>query len=341
MTTSATPSTPTPPAQPPHRAAPEPARAQTAGASNNAIPVPVNGEETLPVIAPREEHGPFAVPAGMPEVDLCGLTDRGTVRERNEDQYVIADLQRAVWIRDASVPATQDARWSGGAQGMLLAVADGIGGHGGGDVASAVALDTVVQCAAYLLPWFSPGHSDGASAEQAVRDELVASADACESRLRRVADRKQIAQMAPGTTLTVAYVIWPDLYILHVGDSRCYLLRGGQLIPLTRDHTVAQQLADRGVMTPEAAAHSRFTHVLYNAIGGGHDGVAPDVRRVELTRGDRLLLCTDGVYGQVSEEAIREVLASGKSAADACRILIEEANRAGGRDNATAVVARF
>jgi serine/threonine protein phosphatase PrpC len=144
-----------------------------------------------------------------------------------------------------------------------------------------------------------------------------------------------------GTTLTMAYLLWPRLYVVHAGDSRCYLLRQGGLRQITKDHTVAQQLVERGAMTPEQAEQSRWSHVLWNCIGGGTRELNPDVYRATLQLGDSLLLCTDGLNKCVPDEAIQEVLAREGTAEDACRRLVALAHDHGGPDNVTVVVAHF
>jgi serine/threonine protein phosphatase PrpC len=144
-----------------------------------------------------------------------------------------------------------------------------------------------------------------------------------------------------GTKLTMAYVLWPWLYVVHAGDSRCYLLRDSRLEQITTDHTIAQQLVDRGAIAAEAAQRSRWSHVLWNCVGGGSHELSVDVHKAELRIEDTILLCTDGLTARVPEEQIVEVLAQSSNAQEACRQLVDAANELGGPDNITVVVARF
>ncbi len=144
-----------------------------------------------------------------------------------------------------------------------------------------------------------------------------------------------------GTTLTMAYILWPQLYVVHVGDSRGYLFRPPKLEQITRDQTMAQQLVDRGVLAPEEAPRSRWSHVLWSCLGGGSGHLTPEVYKATLAVGDTLLLCSDGLTARLHDEQLLAPLREGGSAAETCRRLIAAANEAGGSDNITAVVARF
>ena len=144
-----------------------------------------------------------------------------------------------------------------------------------------------------------------------------------------------------GSTVTAARNLGRMLQIAHVGDSRAYLLRAEQLTRLTRDHTYVQMLVDAGRLTREAAAKSSSRHVLVNAVGGVNDSVRVDVEHVPLENGDRVLLCSDGLTDLVDDDAIRLVLIHASTSEEACRVLVERALAAGGRDNVTAVVASY
>jgi protein phosphatase len=144
-----------------------------------------------------------------------------------------------------------------------------------------------------------------------------------------------------GTTLTMAFVSGWKLFVVHAGDSRCYLFRAGALERLTVDHTVAGELARQGVIRPEDVGSNRFRHVVTNVLGGGRAGVQTDVRQAELQTGDVLLLCTDGLSDMLPDERLAGILAAEADPRAACERLVAEANAQGGRDNITAIVARF
>jgi protein phosphatase len=144
-----------------------------------------------------------------------------------------------------------------------------------------------------------------------------------------------------GTTLTMAYVVWPRLYVVHAGDSRCYLLRYPHFRQITHDHTVAQKLVDAGEIEANDAETSQWSHVLWNVLGGDVEEIHPSVYRADLRLGDMLLLCTDGLTKHVLDETICEMLAESNSAERACHDLVAAANDAGGSDNVTVVVASF
>jgi protein phosphatase len=164
--------------------------------------------------------------------------------------------------------------------------------------------------------------------------------ESCNEQVRTVAAQRGLdARM--GTTLTMAYVAWPDLYVAHVGDSRCYLQRAGQLHRLTRDHTVAQQLVEQNALSAEEAEQSRFKHVLVNTIGGASEKVEMEFRHITLEPADQVLLCTDGLTGHLSDQDLANYLASGRSAEQLAKEMVEHAKRAGGEDNITVVLARF
>jgi protein phosphatase len=144
-----------------------------------------------------------------------------------------------------------------------------------------------------------------------------------------------------GTTLTIAWSLGAELFVAHIGDSRVYLSRDGLLCQLTRDHTLAQTLADSGLIAPEEVATHRLRHVLTQAMGSPDMGGKPQVQRLRLADGDRLLLCTDGLTDMVEEGKIAAVLGRPTSAAETCQALVDLALEGGGRDNVTVVVGAY
>jgi protein phosphatase len=271
------------------------------------------------------------------KMDCYGLTDVGKKRQSNQDQFLFADLSRSMLVHQTSLHLDEHTRLFGGSQGMLFLVADGMGGHAAGERASTLAVDTIARYVLNTMPWFlrlREGNEDD------LKEELKAAMERCQERIEDEASA-HAEREGMGTTLTLAYLLWPRLYVVHAGDSRCYLLRGSRLEQITRDHTVAQQLVDQGAITPEAAEGSRWSHMLWNCIGGGSHELSPEVYKTTLAVGDTLLLCTDGLTKCLPDARLVEVLSRGQNAEVTCRQLVEEANAAGGPDNITVVVAHF
>ncbi|RSN46992.1 PP2C family protein-serine/threonine phosphatase [Actinomadura sp. WAC 06369] len=204
----------------------------------------------------------------------------------------------------------------------LLAVADGMGGHPHGDVASRIAIEAVAGVPS--------GPGDPA-------DGLAAAVASAAARLDELG-RRDPGYARTGTTLTALAWDGARFAVAHIGDSRAYLLRGGDLFQLTRDHTMVQTLVDGGQLTPEEAADHPRGSVLVRALQSG-TAAAPDLFRHDALPGDRYLLCSDGLSGQVPAAAIRDVLAGTDEPARAADRLVDLANQAGGPDNITCVVA--
>jgi serine/threonine protein phosphatase PrpC len=269
--------------------------------------------------------------------EVAGMTHVGRVRKNNQDQFLVAVLERSILVEASSLSAEGGTRLTDTPQGRLLIVADGIGGHGGGEVASAVAIDAMAHYAFEAMPWALSSSRSADELAEGLRDAMRKAQD----RVRRVAKRKALSEDM-GTTLTMAYVAWPNPFIVHAGDSRAYLFRDDELHRLTRDHTLAQQLVDGQALSEEEAAASHLSHVLVNAVGGSSDELDVEFHHVELRLDDQLLLCTDGLHGPVDEPTISKHLR--RTGAPVERIvseLVDAANEAGGSDNITAVVARF
>jgi protein phosphatase len=269
-------------------------------------------------------------------LDYAGKTDRGRVRKNNEDQFLIADLSKQLRVAQTSLTGPHFSNWIAGAMGHLLAVADGMGGIAGGEIASGLAIETISWYVAKTMPWFFR-YQDGR--EKELEAELVNAVQACQQSIVDAANGSSFRQM--GTTLTMAYVLWPRLYVVHAGDSRCYLHRGGKFVQMTRDHTVAQRALDEGILTEEQAKCSRLGNTLWNCIGGGTEGVQPDVYHATLHPGDELLLCTDGLTRRLTDEHICDILMRASTPDVAAGALVVAANEAGGEDNITAIVARL
>jgi protein phosphatase len=249
-------------------------------------------------------------------LDAAGASDPGR-RPLNQDQFLIADLASAR-RRDGGAP-------NGSRTESLLAVADGMGGHPSGEVASLLAVRVVVG---ELL------HSpiDGANPLERLERALAAGDEA----LHRASERRNdLARM--GTTLTAAWWVSPMLYFAHVGHSRLYLLRGGRLSRLTRDHTLAVGMIEAGF---ERATVGRYEHVLTQALGGDQEGVEPEGGCRRLSAGDTLLLCTDGLAQGLDDDEIARILEPARPAREAAAALVEAALAADDHDNLTALVAR-
>jgi len=286
-------------------------------------------------------EGPTRVKWGdtamLGKMDCFGLTDAGKKRPNNEDQFLIADLSKSMLIHQTSLSHEDHTRLFGGSQGKLLLVADGMGGHAEGKRASSLAVQTMAHYVLNTMHWFF--HlEEGREAD--LHEELKAALEECQRSIESaVAGNPESARM--GTTLTMAYILWPRLYVVHAGDSRCYLLRGPRLEQITTDHTVAQRLVDQGILDAAEAQESRWSHVLWNCVGGGSHELNPDVYKATLQLGDTLLLCSDGLNGCVPDREIAEILSRKHSAEAACRGLVDAANAAGGPDNVTVIVASF
>ena len=269
------------------------------------------------------------------EIHAFGRTDPGRVRPGNEDHFLVADLTRTLRVRQTSLSQASTHRSRG--RGHVLLVADGMGGHAAGEVASALTVETVEGFVVELLRRFSNLQADDESGVLADLREAVKQADA--RIFEESESNPEFAGM--GTTLTMAFASGKRLFVFHAGDSRAYLCRGGRLARLTEDHTVTAELVRSGAITPEQAKSHPSRHVVTNILGGGHAGVHVDVRRAELEAGDVVLLCSDGLTDMLDDARITAVLTDEADPEAACGRLIAEANAAGGKDNITAVVARY
>jgi PPM family protein phosphatase len=269
-------------------------------------------------------------------VDFAGRTDVGKVRPQNEDQFLVARLAKAMRVVATSLPADESIRL-GDDRGALLVVADGMGGHAAGERASALAVNTIEGFVLNSLQWFFRLHvGEETFLLQELREALKA------------ADRTLVdwGGFEPGlagmsTTVTLAFSVDDRLFVAHAGDSRAYLYRDGQLLQLTRDHTLVQAMVDAGLMTAGQARQDRRRNVVTNALGGTAPGVHAELHRLILQDRDTLLLCTDGLTGPVEDARIAAVLAEGAEPEDACDALIDLALARGAPDNVTAVVARY
>lgn len=301
------------------------------------MPSPRDPDLVLPVLSPGEELDPLDWPM---QVDAAGATDRGLVRPRNEDAYLIAELDRHLLIRDSSIASNAPSRWRSGRQAVLLAVADGMGGHDYGALASQVVLDALAGFALHEQAWPAHPGDPGGDARADAAQELCRALAACQARLTEVTAPTRAterAERAPGTTLTAAFIVWPSLLALHAGDSRLYLLRQGVLHQITHDHT----LFTDPDMPHQRPASSPMRHVLDNAIVSGPEPARCEVHHVVLEPADRVLVCSDGLTEHVSDRTLAHLLGEGRSPSDTCAALIDTARAGGGTDNITAVVGRF
>lgn len=274
-----------------------------------------------------------ASPSPIRAVDAFGLTEVGRVRKTNQDHFVIASLTRSVRIWRTSLPLSDLAGRFGAAEAMLFAVADGVGGRSGGELASSATVGALLDYVAQAMGCYSrldveDEHQLLERLEQGIRETH-------EALVRKHGGSEQ----APATTLTLALLVAPRAYIVHVGDTRAYYLRGGRLAQITRDQTIGEFLVDLGAMTEAQAAKAPTARALSSAIGSS--ALTPSIGLIDLEPEDTLLLCSDGLTKHVPDERIAEVLRRPLSAEAACSELIAQALAGGGTDNVTAVVARM
>ncbi len=266
-------------------------------------------------------------------VDAFGLTDRGLVRDGNEDHFLIAQVSKSIEVRQTSLPSEAVAHEFAAAGGYLFAVADGVGGGPEGDVASERTLSAMLSYIGKAATCFQ---SLDTSAEHALLEKLEAVVRDVHAGL--VQEYGGIGARLPATTLTLVLLVWPRAYHVQVGDSRAYVRRGGRLQRLTRDQTLGEFMVSLGAWTDEQARMASTAETLSSAIGGSD--LEPVVGLIDLLPGDSLLLCTDGLTKHVPDDEIASVLTRAESAEAASRTLVSDALAGGGTDNVTVVVVR-
>lgn len=268
------------------------------------------------------------------EMDIYGLTHPGRVRTDNQDHFLVCGLRKQMVVQLTSL-ADADHLLAGSERlALLMMVADGVGGGNKGEEASRTALEAVSRYVSRSMRcYYAAGSPDDREFFEALQEGALQ----CHGELvRRGEEEPEYRGMA--TTLTLYLGVWPRAYLLQVGDSRCYLLRGDELTQITRDQTMAQELIDLGVLTRAGASGSRYEHTLSSSIGGRQ--TAPVVTRIELAWDTVVLLCSDGLTRHVPDERIRDRLRSMTSARQVCEDLVQDALEGGGSDNITVVVRR-
>jgi protein phosphatase len=269
-------------------------------------------------------------------VDLAAVSDRGLVPENNQDHYLVVRIRRSMErlltnLLADQVPARAEEI------GYGLVVADGMGGPAGGEVASQMAIRTLVNLALHEPDWVfgtSPEDTRRRVQRMAKRWKRVQ-----EAILARGDREPALRQM--GTTMIAAVSLGTRLVIGHVGDSRVYIFRRGQLRQLTRDHTLVRAMMDLGELTPEEAAKHPRRHLLMSSFSASGDTYPGDFHQATLVDGDQILLCTDGLTDMVDNETIGSVLSRAASPDEACQLLLAAALKNGGKDNVTIALARY
>jgi serine/threonine protein phosphatase PrpC len=252
-------------------------------------------------------------------VRAFGITDAGLVRATNEDAFVVASLDGRRW--EGGAPVEIDAS----ASPALLAVSDGMGGAKAGEIASALTVESVLRGMVEASRGKTP---DG----ETLRSVVERASDKVHEAGKR-SDRRGM-----GATLTAALVDGATAFVAQIGDSRAYLLRGGNIGQVTHDQSYVQMLVDAGIMTPEEAERSPRKNIIMQVMG--QETVHAALGRIELQSGDRLLLCSDGLTNVLDADAVRR-LAESSDVATACRSLIDATKREGAPDNVTVILAEI
>ncbi|MDR1271384.1 MAG: Stp1/IreP family PP2C-type Ser/Thr phosphatase [Clostridiales Family XIII bacterium] len=237
-------------------------------------------------------------------------TDIGRKREKNEDALML-------------LPALG-----------IYAVADGVGGLSSGEVASRKAVDSIEEFIA-ANPLSGADNLDGKYRENWMRGYFARCLQKANSEILSLAmDHPQYLNMA--TTIVLMYMDVESLYIVNMGDSRAYILRDGQLGQLTVDHTYVNSLVEAGAITRNEARFHPKKNMITKALGAGRNA-DPEFHRFDLHEGDRLLLCSDGLHEELSDDEIARILRQDGDLTDVCRHLVDAANKNGGSDNITLV----
>ncbi len=274
------------------------------------------------------------------EMDLgvWGVTHTGRIRAENQDSFFALELasppspdSSRIGPRSEIEEGDQSRCLPLGPRGALLLVADGMGGAAGGEIASRLAITSVVEAIERI--WRGGGATAHVELAEKLRDSFVEA----HARIQAYAEQRPWLR-GMGTTLTAAGVLRSTIVFAHVGDSRAYLLRGEQLTQITRDQTWVQEMVDAGTLTPGQARTSPRRSLLLQALGTT-PGLSVPASRCDLRPGDVLLLCSDGLSGVLDDRVITEVLLRAPDLREACEQLIEAANAAGGPDNVTVIVA--
>lgn len=258
--------------------------------------------EQLPPLE-QKKAAPAACAQAETSIVWCGLTDTGRVRGHNEDFFSCIDLREST----------------------LFVVADGMGGHDAGEIASRLAAETAAR---EIQDGTDRTYDPGKLIEHAVQR--------ANAEVLREATSKGSNM---GTTLTLAFVNRDKAYIANVGDSRTYWIENGSIRRITEDHSLVAKLVSLGKLTEDEARKHPKSNVLYRNIGS-EAPIKVDTFQIELKKGGNLLLCTDGLWGEMSDHAIHTVFMTEKEARSTCERLIEMANANGGKDNITAVVVK-
>jgi len=261
-------------------------------------------------------------------VQVWAKTDPGKTRDQNEDRFLVADLTR----REASLlPHVREHEV--GERGSLFIVADGMGGAAAGELASEMAAEAIYD--EMVKTW----GSEGETRPRRFASLLKEAVEAANVRIHSYAKAHPEAR-GMGTTTTAAGVLGERCYLTQVGDSRAYLIRNGQAHQLTKDQSLMQRLVEAGELTEEEAAQSERRNIILQALGPD-PRVKVDLTYQEVRKGDVLVLCSDGLSGQVKNEEIAQVVSGTPDVRTACERLIALANERGGPDNITVVLARF
>lgn len=266
--------------------------------------------------------------AGEIVVHVFGKTDVGRTREHNEDSFVVADLNTMNATLQPEVRTH-----SPGPLGSLFMVADGMGGAAAGEVASAMATEVVLQ--ELDKRWRAAPSHDPESFARAIRG----AAETANARIHRYASEHP-ENRGMGTTATIAGLLGDTLYLAQVGDSRAYLVRNGVAQQITKDQSLMQKLVEAGELTAEEAEVSERRNIILQALGP-EPIVKVDLTHQQVRRGDVLVLCSDGLSGQVRTADIARVVDEQPDLVNVCKRLIDLANENGGPDNITVIAARF
>ena len=268
-------------------------------------------------------------------VKAFGVTDKGKVRTTNEDQFLIAELTKAMRVWQTSLPEPK--LQVGEERAHLFLVADGMGGQLAGERASALAVAAIEQFMLNSFRWF---FGSGSPDEQRVLAQFQSAIRHADARiLEETAAHPELSGM--GTTVTMAFHLGAQLCVIHVGDSRAYLYRDHELHQLTEDHTLVADMVRSGALRRDQVAEHQLRHTITNVVGGPELGVNVEARALEVRDGDRLLLCSDGLTEMVTNDAIAATLDAEPAPEAAAKKLLAQANDGEASDNITLIVVRF